>query len=182
MAIIEKDKIVSLTYELRLNSQDGEVIESLNDSAPLTFLFGSGKLLPSFEDNIEGLEVGEGFKFDLPCEEAYGVLNEDAIVNVPMQAFEVNGKIDEELVKIGNTIPMQDSSGNRLTGIVKEVNEEAVIMDFNHPLAGNHLYFTGKVTEVREATEDELHHGHAHGEGNCGGCENCGGESEHGCC
>lgn len=183
MTIIKKDKVVSLTYQLRLNSKSGDVVESLNEDSPLTFLFGRGSLLPRFEENIEGLEVGENFDFDLPCEDAYGTLNEDAIVEVPKMAFEVNGKIDESLLQLGNTIPMQDSDGNKLNGIVKGINGDSVTMDFNHPLAGSHLYFTGKVTSIREATEDELHHGHAHYEGGCNGCEHCGGEGDHkGCC
>jgi FKBP-type peptidyl-prolyl cis-trans isomerase SlyD len=181
MAIIEKDKVVSLTYELRLNNQNGEVIESLNESSPLTFLFRSGRLLPKFEDYLEGLTTGQKFDFNLPCEDAYGDLNEDAIVDVPVQAFEINGKIDENLLKPGNAIPMQDSSGNRLNGIVKEINDETVTMDFNHPLAGQHLYFSGKITEVRDATEEELNHGHIHS-GGCSSCDSCGDEGNSGCC
>ncbi len=179
--MIEKDKVVSLTYELRVNKVDGELIESLNESAPLTFLYGSGRLLPKFESNIEGLKSGDSFTFDLACEDAYGPLNENAVVNVPKAAFEINGVVDHDLLQIGNTIPMQDSSGNRLNGIVKEVNGDKVKMDFNHPLAGNHLFFNGMITEIREASEEELTHGHIHNSGSCGCCSDCGDGSGN-CC
>lgn len=177
--IISKDKVVSLTYELRLNGTDGQVVETLSDEAPLTFLFGSGNLLPKFEQHINELKVGDNFKFDLQAEDAYGEVNENAIVEVPVSAFEIDGKIDETLLKVGNKIPMQDASGNKLTGIVKNIDSEKVKMDFNHPMAGNHLFFSGKVVEIREATDEELQHGHAHYPGSCEGCETCGDEGGH---
>jgi FKBP-type peptidyl-prolyl cis-trans isomerase SlyD len=176
---VAKNKVVSLTYQLRVNDQQGDVIESLNTDAPLTFLYGSGSLLPKFEDNISGLAAGDKFDFNLPSQDAYGEINQDAIVDVPLAAFEIDGKIDNKMLAIGNQIPMQDSAGNKLNGTVKQVSNETVTMDFNHPLAGEHLFFTGEITEVREATEEELHHGHAHYEGSCDGCEHCGGEGGH---
>lgn len=166
--VISKDKVVSLTYELRLDSAEGEVVESLNPDAPLTFLYGSGGLLPKFEEQIDGLKIGSGFDFQLLSHDAYGEINENAIVKVPTSAFEVNGEIDENMLKLGNKIPMQDASGNKLTGIVKGIKDENVEMDFNHPLAGNHLYFKGNITEIREATSEELEHGHIHAGGGCG--------------
>lgn len=175
MQKIEKDKVISLIYELRVDNRAGEIIESLNNSSPLTFLFGSGSLLPKFELNISGMKVGDKFDFNLPCEDAYGTINESAVIDLPLNVFEVNGKIDEDMLQIGNNIPMQDNSGNRLNGIVKEVSAEKVKMDFNHPLAGNHLFFSGEITEIREATNDELHHGHVHSQSSCEGCSDCGG-------
>jgi FKBP-type peptidyl-prolyl cis-trans isomerase SlyD len=176
---VTKNKVVSLTYQLRVNNQQGEVIESLSNDAPLTFLYGSGGLLPKFEDNIDGLAVGDTFNFNIPSKDAYGEINNEAIVDVPIVAFEIDGKVDENMLSIGNQIPMQDSAGNKLNGTVKKIDNETVTMDFNHPLAGEHLFFTGEITDVRDATEDELHHGHAHYEGSCEGCEHCGGEGDH---
>ena len=173
--IVTKDKVVSLTYELRIDDPSGEIVEALSEESPLVFLYGSGNLLPKFEENIDGLGVGEQFDFDLEAMDAYGEMNQDAIVNVPVQAFEIDGKIDENMLKLGNKIPMQDSQGNRLTGTVKEITADAVVMDFNHPLAGNRLFFKGAITDIREATEDELSHGHVHPEGSSGdGCSSCG--------
>lgn len=184
--IIAKDKVISLTYELRLDQPDGEIVESLSADAPLTFLFGSGGLLPKFEENIDGLKIGDNFDFNLKSVEAYGTINNEAVVSIPVSAFEVDGKIDEKMLEIGNNIPMQDSSGNKLSGVVQEVTKESVKMDFNHPLAGNDLFFKGEVTEIREATQEELTHGHVHSGDSCGsgGCDHCGGEEGEGggCC
>lgn len=175
-------KVVSLSYELRLDHQDGEVIEKLTAESPLTFLFGSGGLLPKFEENLDGMNVGDEFDFKLESHEAYGDKKSDAIVDVPKSAFVIDGKIDENMLAIGTKIPMQDASGNKLTGVVQKVTDQSVTMDFNHPLAGNSLFFKGKITEIREATEEELHHGHVHSSCNCGdGCSDCGEEGGH-CC
>ena len=179
MLKVENNKVISLTYELRVDNPDGEIIESLNDNSPLTFLFGSGSLLPKFESNISGMKVGEKFDFNLPCEDAYGTVNKNAIIELPINVFEIEGKIDTNMLQIGNSIPMQDNSGNRLNGIVLEVDPDKVKMDFNHPLAGNHLFFTGEIRDIRDATEDELHHGHAHTPHSCEGCSDCGGEGGH---
>ena len=177
--IISKEKVVSLTYELRVDSIDGEIIETLTEESPLTFLFGSGGLLPKFEENLAGLKVGDNFNFSLKSNDAYGEVNQDAIVAIPKTAFEIDGKINGSMLTVGKKIPMQDASGNKLTGVVQEVNLDKVIMDFNHPLAGNNLFFKGEITDIREATEEEMYHGHAHYPGSCEGCSDCGGEGGH---
>ncbi len=179
MLNVEKDKVISLAYELRVDNSNGKVIESLDTNSPFTFLFGSGNLLLKFEDKIKGLKVGDKFDFDITSKDAYGEVNQNAIVDVPKQAFEINGEIDEKLLQVGNTIPMQDNSGNRLNGVVKTINGNTVKMDFNHPLAGNHLFFKGEILEIREPTAEELQHGHAHYPGSCEGCSDCGGEGGH---
>lgn len=173
---IAKNKVVSLIYELRVDGKDGEVVEQLNDSNPLTFIYGTGNLLPKFETNISGLKVGESFDFCLKCDDAYGASSEDAVVDVPKEVFVVDGNFDSEMVKEGNAIPMLDGDGNRLNGIVLNVSDSTVKMDFNHPLSDEDLFFAGKVVGVREATEEELSHGHIHNSGGCGG--NCGCNSE----
>ena len=117
MLSVEKDNVVSITYELRLDTSDGKIIESLDNKNPLTFIFGRGNLLPKFEENISGLKVGDRFDFDLPCKDAYGEINDKAIIDLPLNVFEINGKVDHQMLKAGNTIPMQDNSGNRLNPI-----------------------------------------------------------------
>ena len=95
--------------------------------------------------------------------------------------FEVDGEFDSEMVKEGNAIPMMDGEGNRLNGVVVEVGADIVKMDFNHPLAGDDLFFSGTIVEIREATAEELEHGHIHGE-KAGGCgEGCGDGEGGGC-
>ena len=173
---ISRNKFVTLSYELRLNDAEGEVIEKTDDNNPLAFLFGAGKMLQMFEDKLEGLKTGEEFSFQLKPEEAYGDVNPQAIVDLPKNIFEVNGEIDESLLTVGNQVPMQDAQGNRLNGIVLEVTDDTVKMDFNHPLAGDTLFFSGSVLEVREGTEEEI----AEAAGlhdTCdveGGCSTCG--------
>jgi FKBP-type peptidyl-prolyl cis-trans isomerase SlyD len=166
------NRVVSIIYELRRNNQDGEIVETLSRENPLTFLLGSGNLLPKFEENLIGLVTGQSFKFILTSDEAYGPYQENAVVDVPISIFEVEGKTDTNLLQLGNVIPMMDNEGRRLNGVVKEINAETVTMDFNHPMAGAILHFSGEVTEIREATEEELQHGHIHQGCGCagGGC------------
>ena len=177
----EQNKLVSIVYELRNGSKTGDVVEALTPENPLTFVFGTGGLLPKFEENLSGLTAGDDFEFLLNSENAYGPVVESAIVQVPKSVFEVDGKIDENFMQIGSTVPMMDNEGRKLNGKVVAIEGDAVQMDFNHPMAGNDLYFSGKVNEVREATEEELKHGHAHsateegcGCGEGGGCEDKG--------
>ena len=165
---IEKNQVVSITYELTV---DGEIMETVTSENPLTFLFGSGNLLPKFESHLDGLVINDKFEFKLSSEDAYGPHSEEAVVSVPMKAFEVDGKVDEGLLQVGNTIPMLDSSGRRMNGIVMERSLDSVKMDFNHPLAGNDLNFKGTVVDIREASEDEIHHGHARSAESCHNCD-----------
>ena len=175
---ISKNKVVSVTYKLRLNGSDSEIVETVTEKNPLSFLYGSGFLLPGFESNIEGLKTGDIFNFSLTSEEAYGNFDPASVIDIPLNAFQVEGSVDYELVKIGNSVPMQDSEGNKLTGVVKNINGETVSMDFNHPLAGNSLFFSGEITEVRTATEEELQHGHVYHDSDCSDCSSC----DDGCC
>jgi len=169
---VEKNKVISLSYELRVN---GETVETVGADSPLTFLYGAGNLLPKFEENLDGLKINDDFNFDLISHEAYGPLQDEAIVDVPLKAFEVDGEIDSDLLKEGNQVPMLDQSGNRMNGKIVKFDEELVTMDFNHPLAGSDLHFNGRIVEIREATEDEIHHGHVHSEDSCKDCSdpNC---------
>ena len=172
---ISKNKVVSLSYELRTDGKDGEIIETVNADRPLMFIFGANSLVPGFERNIENLKTGDKFAFLLACEEAYGPALEEALVEIPKTAFIVDGEIDHDLLTEGNAIPMTDSQGNRLHGIVAEVKDDTVIMDFNHPLAGDDLYFAGKVVDVREATSEELARGYIQTNCSSESCEGCGG-------
>lgn len=170
--IVEKNKVISLSYELKV---DGETVETVGSESPLQFLYGSGNLLPKFEENLDGLKLNENFEFQLVAPDAYGDIKKEAIVEVPLRAFEVDGQIDGELLREGNQVPMLDQQGNRLNGRIMSFDEEFVTMDFNHPLAGNALYFNGRIEEIRDATADELEHGHVHSEDSCKDCNdpNC---------
>ena len=153
---ISKNKHISLSYQLTV---DGEVVDAATEQQPLAFIFGSGMLLPKFEANLDGKGVGDTFKFTLTAAEGYGEADEKAIVDFPLDAFMVDGKLEEDLLTEGNVIPMQDSAGRIVQGTVLGVNDEGVTLDFNHPLAGMDLNFEGKVLAIREATEKELQKG-----------------------
>ncbi len=176
---ISRNKMVTLSYVLRLNGFEGEIVEETSEEKPLEFIFGTGRMLQMFEDKLEGLKAGEEFKFELKADEAYGQINEEAKVEIPKNIFEVNGSMDEDLIKVGNMVPMQDAHGNRLNGIVLDITDEHVKMDFNHPLAGDDLFFCGAVKEVREATDSEIMA--AVGGGGCGSGCGCGSGAETGC-
>ena len=172
---ISKNKVVSLSYELRVDGKDGEIIETVDASHPLTFIFGAGSLVPGFERHVENLKTGDHFAFLLACEEAYGQAIEEAVVEIPKTAFIVDGEIDHEILFEGNAVPMVDSNGNRMNGVIAEVKLDTVLVDFNHPLAGDDLYFSGTVVDVREATPEELKRGHVHADCSSGGCSGCSG-------
>ncbi len=160
---ISQNKVVSLTYELKLNDENGELVQKVEKEKPFVYLFGIGGLLPVFEKSLEGLGVGDSFSFGLTAEDGYGQRNEEAIVALDKKIFEIEGKIDEEMIQVGRVIPMQNEQGQPLNGLVLSITDDKITMDFNHPLAGQNLHFTGEILEVREATEEELSHGHAHG-------------------
>ncbi len=197
---IAKNTFVSLTYELHTDGHDGPMVEQCDVTRPLGFVFGAGRMLPAFENGIENLSVGDSFKFELTPDEAYGPRFPEAIVDVPKNVFVgPDGRLREELLQLGSRVPMLDDEGRRVIGIVLSVTDDAVKLDFNNPLAGETLFFSGKIIEVRDATVDELldngHHGcgggchggcgggcHSEGDGGCGGgCHGDGGEGGCGC-
>jgi FKBP-type peptidyl-prolyl cis-trans isomerase SlyD len=127
---------------------DHKMIEQVSNERPVVFTFGNGQLIEGFEENLMGLSQGDKFDFVIKAEQAYGPVDSYAIFDLPKETFEVDGKLDEKLLKIGNSFPMQDNDGNRHEGVIIEIHEETVTMDFNHPLAGKDLRFVGSVVEV----------------------------------
>lgn len=180
---ISAQKMVTLKYTLRADEKNGEIIEKTTDDNPLKFIYGMGLMLPMFESNLAGKAPGESFEISLSASDAYGDLDEEAIVDLPKDIFMIDGKFDHERFAVGNQIPMQTSAGQRMNGTVLEVAENSLKMDFNHPLAGVDLFFEGQVLEVRDATEEELSslYGCGCGSGGCGSHDSdC--SSEDGCC
>ena len=162
---VGKNKVVGMIYILSKDDINGELVQEVSKDKPFVVMFGVGALLPKFEENLEGLAVGDTFNFSLTSEEGYGEKTPEAIVDLDKKIFEVEGNIDEEFLKVGASIPMQNEQGHPLNGLVLEITDNTVKMDFNHPLAGQGLYFTGEVVEVREASAEEIEHGHVHGAG-----------------
>lgn len=178
---ISPNKFVSLSYDLNVdNDGEKELMEKATPERPLEFIFGTNSMLEAFENNLSGLSEGDAFDFALTPDEAYGEYDDDHVVDLPKNIFEVDGKIDEKILTEGNTIPMMDSNGNRLNGSVVSFDGNVVKMDFNHPLAGETLLFSGKVLTVREASAEEIAALLTpHGGCGCGSC-GCGGEDENG--
>ena len=154
---ISKNKFISATYDLYVGDGDErELMESATEEQPLQFIFGMGTMLPAFEENIKDLETGSKFQFTLTAENAYGERIEENVVDVPKNVFEVNGKFDDEYIVEGVTVPMMSSTGERINGSVLEVKDDIVVMDFNHPLAGETLHFEGEIIDVHEPTIEEI--------------------------
>jgi len=175
---ISEEKMVSLSYDLTVVNEEGEkeLMERATKTNPLKFMFGMGMMLEAFEKNIGGLNTGDKFSFVLAPEEAYGDYIEANVVELPKKLFEVDGKFDSERVAEGQTLPMMDAQGNRMMGSVLEIKPKVVVMDFNHPLAGETLYFDGEVIDVHEPTEEEINA--LTQEDGCCGCE---GSEDGGC-
>ncbi|MGD1846932.1 MAG: peptidylprolyl isomerase [Salibacteraceae bacterium] len=158
---IEKGKVVTLTYELIVEE---EMVDQADLSKPLSFLYGAGALLADFETNINGMEAGDEFKFSLTPPQGYGRSVDANIFELPIDLFIQDGERSEAL-QMGAVLPMQTQEGQVVNGKVVHIGLDKVKMDFNHPLADKTLDFSGKVIEVRDATQDEVDHGHAHGQG-----------------
>lgn len=172
---ISPNKFVSLSYDLNVGEGDEkELMEKATPEQPLEFIFGTNSMLEAFEKNVGGLAQGDSFDFVLTPDQAYGEYDDDHLVDLPRNIFEVDGKMDESVVFEGNTIPMMDSNGNRLNGSVVSVSDDVVKMDFNHPLAGETLHFTGNVLSVREASAEEIAALFAPQGGGCGSGCGCG--------
>jgi FKBP-type peptidyl-prolyl cis-trans isomerase SlyD len=163
--IVGENKVVSMVYTLREHDATGPVIQEITEERPFVYMFGKVGLLPAFKDNLIGLHKGDAFKFILTRDEAYGMSSQENIIRLDKIIFEIDGKFDETMFKVGDFVPMEDEDGNPLTGKVLAIEDSKVLMDFNHPLAGLDLHFEGKILDVREPSEEELDHGHVHGPG-----------------
>ncbi len=154
--VIETQKVGILSYQIKVDQPDGEVLETATAESPRTMLFGTGRVLAGFESQLIGLKSGDTFDFVIEPDEAFGDFREELLMEVPKAAFVVNGELKADTLQIGKTVPMMDGDGNPFEGRILEIVEDLVKMDFNHPLAGKTLRTTGVVINVREATDEEL--------------------------
>lgn len=156
---VAKNHVVNLNYTLHtVEGGEKTFVESTTSGQPLNFLYGAGMMLPKFEENIAGLKVGDKIEFELSPEDAYGEKDEKAIAQLPADMFQETG-----IPPVGEILPLQDNEGNQFRAVVVEVSPELVVADLNHPMAGKNLHFDIEILDVREATEEELAHGHSHG-------------------
>jgi FKBP-type peptidyl-prolyl cis-trans isomerase SlyD len=154
---ISQDSVVSIHYTL--TSDAGEVIDSSSGGQPLAYLQGHGNLIPGLERELEGKNAGDKLQVRIAPGDAYGEHDPDLVQDVPRAAFQ--GVSD---IQVGMQFQAQSNHGPRTVTITK-VAADAITVDGNHPLAGQHLNFAVEVMEVRTATEEELAHGHVHGPG-----------------
>ena len=167
---ITNNSVVGLTYELKVSKEE-ENIESVPFSVevrekedPFYFLFGNSGLPEKFESYLEGKGKGESFNFVILASEAYGEADDELIMALPKSQFNAENGFEPEMLEEGNFLPLVDDNGYPMQAkVLKDLGEE-VLLDFNHPLVGFDLHFDGEVFEVREATVEELEHGHVHGE------------------
>ncbi|WP_219223307.1 peptidylprolyl isomerase [Pedobacter antarcticus] len=157
---IKPNTVVSLTYELHTTNEEGQqvFVEKADEQNALVFLYGTGMMLPKFEEHLAGLNVGDEYNFELTAADGYGEKDPGAFADLPKDMFK-----EVDLPNVGDVIPLQDNEGNHFRAGVTAVNDTTVSVDLNHPMAGKNLIFGGKILSVREATEEELSHGHAHG-------------------
>lgn len=154
---VAANKVVTISYTLR--DDDGEIIDSSDDGTPLVYLHGATNIVPGLEEELEGAAEGDSVKASIPPEKGYGPRIGEA-QEVPRKLFPG----EAELVA-GMQVVAHDDEGRQIPFFVTGIGEETVTVDPNHPLAGETLHFDVKIESMRDATEEEVAHGHPHGEG-----------------
>ena len=150
---ITKNKVASIDYTLR--DGDGNILDTSSGREPLTYLQGAGNLIMGMEEGLEGKAKGDKFKLKIAPEKGYGVKDANMVQKVPRAAFG-NQKIEKGM-------QFQTNQGQVVT--VTETGLESITVDGNHPLAGVELHFDVEVIDVRDASAEEVQHGHVHGPG-----------------
>lgn len=157
---IGDNKVVTLDYVLTIN---GDKIDESGEQ-PLTYLHGHNNMIAGFEKNLNGLLKGASYSFDVQPDEGYGKYEQDAVMDLDKSIFLIDGVMSPQVYE-GARLRLNDQNGNPFEGVVLELTDDNVKMDFNHPLAGQVLHFEGKIIDVREASSEEISHGHVHGPG-----------------
>lgn len=153
--VVADGQVVSLEYTLTV---DGEVIDSSEAHGPIEFIQGMGNIIPGLEEELYGMSVGESKSVTVAPEDGYGEIDPDAFQDFPREAFPPSIPLEP-----GVALRLQDESGNVHMAVIDSVTDDTVRLDFNHPLAGKELHFDVKVVGLRDATDEELMHGHVHG-------------------
>ncbi len=150
---VGKDTVVSIDYTL--TDDDGEVLDSSKGEEPLTYLHGHDQIIPGLEKELDGKSVGDTLKVRIAAEDAYGEHDPERMVEVSREHFDFE-------VSPGDYVQAQHQDGSVIPFLVVSVEEDKVVLDGNHPLAGKALNFEVEIVAVRPATEEEKEHGHAH--------------------
>jgi FKBP-type peptidyl-prolyl cis-trans isomerase SlyD len=154
---VQDGQIVTMEYTLWV---DGEVVDSSEDAEPIEFLQGAGNIIPGLESELYGMAIGDSKDVVVASQDGYGDVDEDAYAEVPRTQFPSNIPLEP-----GIELQVQDESGHAMSARIDFVEDDIVRLDFNHPLAGKELRFVVKIAGIRQPTEEELEHGHAHGDG-----------------
>ncbi len=154
---ITKDKVVSIDYTL--TNDQGEILDSSSGREPLAYIHGIGNLIPGLEKELEGKVQGDKLVAHIQPEEAYGIRSEELVQDVPLSNFQ-----NPEDVKVGAQFQIQNGEHVHIATVTK-VGESSATVDMNHPLADETLHFDVEIMDVRDATSEELEHGHVHGAG-----------------
>lgn len=152
---VSSEKVVSIHYTLK--NGEGRVIDSSAGSEPLVYLHGASNIIPGLESALEGKTQGEKLNVIVPPEQAYGLRSDNLIQSVPKNQFQ-----DQESLKPGMQFQVRTPQGGMILTIL-EVKDSEVVVDGNPPLAGETLHFDVEIMDIREATREEIEHGHAHG-------------------
>lgn len=153
--MIGENSVVSMHYKLTDN--DGNVIDSSEGLEPLTFLHGAGNIIPGLEKALVGKVENDALTVKVPAAEGYGEIMDELVETVPKVAFQ-----GVDTIEAGMSFEAQDPNGQMQRIVVKKVEGDMVTVDANHPLAGVELNFDVNIVSVREATEEEISHGHVH--------------------
>jgi FKBP-type peptidyl-prolyl cis-trans isomerase SlyD len=145
---IAPGKEVAVHYTLYVVDDEKELIEETRNDDPMRFVFGQDSMLAKFEQALLGLSAGDTFTVSIPCDEAYGPEQENLFIEYPKSMFIEDGELDEEIFQEGEIIPLESPEGDIIEGVVCEVKLNSVVLDFNHPLAGEDLLFEGTVVSV----------------------------------
>jgi FKBP-type peptidyl-prolyl cis-trans isomerase SlyD len=153
---VQDGQVVSIDYTLRV---EGEIVDSSEGQDPLEFLQGAGNIIPGLERELYGMAIGENKKVVVAAADAYGEFEEEAVVSVPKSEFP-----SEIPLELGTELQVRGQDGETMYGHISEIGEENIELDFNHPLAGKELHFDVTITALRDASDEELLHGHVHGD------------------
>jgi FKBP-type peptidyl-prolyl cis-trans isomerase SlyD len=154
---IANGTVVAIDYRLHLG--DGDTLDASEPGSPLWYIQGAGNIVPGLERALEGLEPGARTNVTVEAQDGYGAHEPQGVQEVPKEAF------GGELPEIGNQYTARGPEGEMVPFVVKEIRDDVVVVDLNHPLAGRTLHFEVGIVEVREATDEEREHGHVHGPG-----------------
>jgi len=152
------NKVITFNYTLK--DEEGTLLDSSSNKEPMAFLSGNNQIIPKLEEALNGMIIGSKKNVKVSAADAYGEYSEDAIQKVKKDQFP-----EEANIEVGMTYIANSPDGKQMPFLVSEINDQDITINFNHPLAGKNLEFDVELLDVRDATSEEMQHGHVHGPG-----------------